>query len=278
MDLEPVNLEEIDVQLRGGRVPGAILARLIAADADNSTASIRWLEKRLEILERAAGRGGVSVESPDGKRLLRDASEFRAWCRENFPVISGVTVAAPKPASADSSRDTPVVPRAFVETELWLEDHIIEGENFVFARDGVSKFGIRHTLYSTALPDRLLVSALHGDVARAPFRIPELLTAIDAASKSEPATWALCAEPGWTFANIMTQWENDGRYPPLYGFNRLGEFDSQWSQGGAAYLLLVPASRRWMLVACQKWTSFHIELHGSADFVGDVRRSLGLPA
>lgn len=85
MDLKPVKLEEFDAQLTEGKVSCDTLARLIAADADNCTASIGWLEKRLDILEGAVSRHGVTIETPGGARVLRDAAAFRAWCCENFP-------------------------------------------------------------------------------------------------------------------------------------------------------------------------------------------------
>jgi hypothetical protein len=231
------------------------LRQLVGADLCNSATSIGWLQRRVEILEHALRQRGLQIATTSPPCRMTAQSEFVEWCRCFLPAWSGrYTVAAPTE-----------------QTENWVRSHLIENGRFVFDSGAASsRLGARTMLYSVN------VAAGAGQLRASPFALEELLTGLRALGESPEATWLWCSEPHGATAHIGRVWCFDDSYAYTESFQSIEHVDAQQAQCSNAYLLLLPASRRWLLVCHQRFASFSMELHGEAGFLAAVRARLRL--
>lgn len=168
------------------------------------------------------------------------------------------------------------LPRELLDrsTRSWIAERLVHHDGFRFVdSDGASLFGHMRRLHSTTIAsESFLLSGLDRAITPAPFKYRALLRALRTAAANELATWALCTEPDNAFAHIDSLSSLGEVYEEsdqLAKLERISGCDVQW---GPCYLLLIPASRDWLLVNRYDFREFEIALHGSAgmlDFVCD---------
>lgn len=172
------------------------------------------------------------------------------------------------------------LPRELLDrsTRSWIADRLIHHDSFRFTDSGgASLFGQMRRLHSTPVAsESFSLSALDRALAPAPFEYDALLRDLRTAAADEPATWALCTEPDNAFAHIDSLSSLDEAYGEpdrLAKLEPINGCDVQW---GPCYLLLIPASRDWLLVNRYDFHTFEIELHGSVGMLDSVCDSLAI--
>ncbi|WP_139174838.1 hypothetical protein [Lysobacter enzymogenes] len=166
------------------------------------------------------------------------------------------------------------LPRELLDrtTRLWITNHLIDSDGFNFTGPGgASHFGDMRQLYSTPIKrESFLLSALDGAIKPAPFNYENLLAALRTVAEGELATWALCTEPDNAFAYIDSLWSLGNAFQELEQLAKLEQLNARHVQGGQCYLLLIPASRNWLLVNSYDFSELSIVLHGDTQLLARV--------
>lgn len=165
-------------------------------------------------------------------------------------------------------------------TRAWIERHLIaqlDGpySDFSFFRaDGQSLFGRCARLHETPIADGgFLYSSLAGVTKPLPFDYRALLATLREVGGHEPAAWAHCVEVDGAIADIFSVYNWGDVYDQVH---HLQEFEfPRTPEHRGGYVLLLPESRRWMLVNADEQT-FTIDLHGSEAFVAEVLKRIGV--
>jgi hypothetical protein len=159
-------------------------------------------------------------------------------------------------------------------TRCWAERMLISSDDggtcfMFFNDDGKSRFGTHAAIYSTRIDaDSFLLSSLNGTITQPPFRYSQLLTALRDLGGNELASWAYGTEPDNALAVIERIWSMGDAYAES---DQLRQLERQPApEGGGSYLMLLPKSKRWMLLNEYDHERFTVYLHGNRQFILDV--------
>ena len=75
---------ELDKELKRGTVTLDALEQLYEAEVYGTATPMRWLEKRLKILENLLDAGNTVVIEK-GNLTIQSTGEFHEWCKNNLP-------------------------------------------------------------------------------------------------------------------------------------------------------------------------------------------------
>lgn len=159
-------------------------------------------------------------------------------------------------------------------TREWVDKSLIANDDgytyfSFFEREGRSRFGTHALFYeSPVVHDSFLLSALQGSIAPPTFAYSELLLALRDAGGDELATWVYGTEPDNALAFVNMVWSLGNAYAETYQLRRLEREPAP--EGGGSYLMLLPKSKKWMLLHQYDYEQFTIQLHGSREFIEEV--------
>lgn len=156
-------------------------------------------------------------------------------------------------------------------TKSWVEDEILEDDEFVFFDEHKhSKLGGHHILYIASLEkESFLVTALNGNMPKFDFNYSELLQTLKKYGGRQRATWVRCSEPdGFSCIEVSEVFTDP--YEDIENLHWIEHTDSQSTQGGVCHLILAAEDRSWMLLHTNTFSEFKIELHGSKQFIEKV--------
>jgi hypothetical protein len=265
-----MNPDDLDAQLKDGKVSRDALEALLNAEGMDCATSIGWLEEKLRVLENTVARIPLHIDAPGASRTLISAADFAAWCRTKFPNAYGI----------------PSPPNPGWQMADWIRENLIDDGKFVFRIGSGSPFGERLELYSTPLVEQsVLISAMAGVISPAPFRVSELLAVLKDLAAGETAAWIWCSENSASKVARVLQaehfddkiWPFDDAYVQSRMLSRFEQLDPLRMQAGESYLqFLMSGSRRWMLINRRNRDSFLTELLGERAMLDTVRRRLRL--
>ena len=164
-------------------------------------------------------------------------------------------------------------------TRIWVESELIEHDqtysffNF-FDPSGSSRFGAHAAFYSNPVEQySFLLSSLNATFVPPPFRFAELLQRLRDVGGNELATWVYGTEPD----NVIAMIDRISGLGDPYGEpDRLRWIEQQPApEGGGSYLMLLPKSKKWMLLNEYDYNRFTIYLHGEVEFIDRVAQGIG---
>jgi hypothetical protein len=159
-------------------------------------------------------------------------------------------------------------------TRQWLDTELIatdRGYTFFsfYDSDGRSRFGDVVRLYSAKIDsESYLLSALNSSLVPPSFRYADLLSSLRDTGGNELATWVYGTEPDNALANVECVWSLGDTYAESHQLRRLERSPAE--EGGPSNLMLLPKSKRWMLLNEADGGTFTISLHGSRTFIDTV--------
>jgi hypothetical protein len=158
--------------------------------------------------------------------------------------------------------------RRWVESTLILNDEGYTCFAFVDG-DGKSRFGTHAAIYRTRIDDdSFLLSSLNGTIDKPPFRFSQLLTALCEIGGNELATWVYGTEPDNALAIIDRVWSLGDAYKESHQLQQIERHPAP--EGGGSYLMLLPKSKKWMLLNEFDHQWFSIVVHGNRQFIADL--------
>ena len=139
---------------------------------------------------------------------------------------------------------------------------------------GQSKFGAHAAIYSTRIErDSFLLSALNGTIVPPPFQYSQLLATLRECGSPELATWVYGTEPDNAFALIERVWSLGDSYQEPHQLRHIERTPA--AEGGVSYLMMLPHSKRWLLLNEYNYDRFTIYLHGNREFIAEAASRLG---